>query len=273
MRTRRQHFGQHFLTDPSVISKIVDLIADSAKKDPVDVIVEIGPGKGALTLPILENKLFQNVTREWVLIEKDPRLQKNWENFQNVSDGINKRYIEKDALDFDWRNSFKDKKIFIYSNLPYSTGTRILLSILESDVQWTSMVLMFQKEVAERLYAKPRTKPWGSLALTVQNKFLVEPELLVPPNAFRPPPKVTSQIVRISPRHKPLMDLNGNQMAQWENLVHYLFQHRRKMIRAALKGFPDFPRWMAALEKSGLSPTARAEELDFFDWQKWLTHF
>jgi len=144
----------------------------------------------------------------------------------------------------------------IVANLPYNIATPLLLGWLDRIREYESLTLMFQREVAERLVATPRSKPYGRLSVLVQ--WLTEIEILfdIPPRAFVPPPKVTSSVVRIVPRAEPLAPAEKSVL---EHVTVAAFGQRRKMLRTSLKtlGIPVAP----LLERAGVAPTARAEEL------------
>jgi 16S rRNA (adenine1518-N6/adenine1519-N6)-dimethyltransferase len=156
----------------------------------------------------------------------------------------------------------KEPKIAVVSNLPYSAGTAIFTQLAEQRARITSMVLMFQKEVAERILAKPRTADRGSLSVWSQNLWDVQKLLIAPPGAFRPPPQVDSMVIVCKPRNEPRVP--GSEGSDtWQQLLKLAFTHRRKMLRS---GLPKTGPWLAALEKSGVDPQLRPEALDWPEW-------
>lgn len=279
MRTRRQHFGQHFLCDEKVIERISSAMLEEFQKYPDHGLLEIGPGKGALTFPVLKKIGETEFPPDWVLVEKDPKLSAFWERELSTFPATQRpNYIEMDFLKFDGKSRAQEKNLpgfYLYSNLPYSTGTLIFQKLTDENAAFPAMTLMFQKEVADRIQAKPGTKAWGSLSLYSQNVWEVERILDVPPEAFKPPPKVISTVLRFRKRERELFDFSTAQEKKfWFSLIRRLFNHRRKMIRAILKSPEDADRaLLQALEQAKLSPQLRAETLDFDAWQQWLLQY
>jgi 16S rRNA (adenine1518-N6/adenine1519-N6)-dimethyltransferase len=245
--------GQNYLHDPQVISKIIGLLMKEGEQ--ILNWIEIGPGEGALTLPVCER--LKNSQHSIQLIERDRELCHLWNSklpFFPLS-GV----MEADAARVSWAELLT-QPTFVYSNLPYSAGTAILEALSRHPGRISSMVLMFQKEVGDRLCATPGSKAWGSLSLFIQNAWEVLPAFTVSPSAFRPAPKIWSQVLVLRPRQTPLITGDYDRLTQ---LLKSLFQHRRKMLRASLKGHPKI---LEALSHSGISDTLRAEALTFEQW-------
>jgi 16S rRNA (adenine1518-N6/adenine1519-N6)-dimethyltransferase len=257
---KQKAFGQHFLKDTAIIDRIVDaaLIAviGARSKDPATSLLEIGPGKGAITRPLLERLPIEV---PFHLAERDRDLIEYWSGESRVSEFLKGDFLDQtnDAIE-------RLGPLVVVSNLPYSAGTAIVVRLAERSHQISEMVLMFQAEVAKRLYAEPSTPDRGSLSLYIQNEWDVERVCVVPPAAFAPPPKVMSEVVRLRRRAAPRVDLQapGSREA-WNGLLRLAFQHRRKMIKGNFAG----TRWQQALEKSGVDPTLRAEGLT---WEGWI---
>lgn len=247
--TAKKPLGQNFILDESLLNKIVNV---SKQKDEETfsrgTIIEVGPGPGGLTRSILNlgaNKL--------IAIEKDERCQFY---LQEIKQQCEDRFflINEDALKIDYAELTKGKRAVI-SNLPYNVGTALLLGWLNQINLFSSFTLMFQKEVAERLVAVPKTSNYGRLSIITQWLCEVEIAFIVPPGCFTPPPKVTSAIVFLKPRKQPLFPANKKTL---ESLTSLAFNQRRKMIRSSLKSIPNIE---LLCEKAGIDITSRAEEL------------
>ncbi len=242
----KKSLGQNFILDKN----FTDKIARSAGNLSDFEILEVGPGPGSLTRSILDcsaKKLF--------IIEKDLRCLdalKELKNFYQERLEI----IEGDALEIDEAKIFQNKKFKIIANLPYNIGTILLFKWLKIAPQISSMHLMLQKEVVERIVAKPNEYHYGRLAVMVN--FLCETKMVFTVNksVFTPPPKITSAIVEIIPRAKPLFDIEFTKL---EKVVAAAFNQRRKMIKSALKNI--FQNSEEILKEAGINPELRAENL------------
>ncbi|MBU4530113.1 MAG: 16S rRNA (adenine(1518)-N(6)/adenine(1519)-N(6))-dimethyltransferase RsmA [Hoeflea sp.] len=242
----KKALGQNFLFDLNLTAKI----ARSA--GPLDgfTVFEIGPGPGGLTRALLA----QGASRV-VAIERDPRCLP-------ILEEISARYpgrleiVEGDALKTDLTALADGAPARIVANLPYNVGTQLLINWLTADVDnpfWTSMTLMFQKEVGQRIVAAPGSNHYGRLGVLAG--WLTHSEILfdVPPQAFTPPPKVTSSVVSILPLSERLpCDLD-----KLERVTHAAFGQRRKMLRQSVKPLGG----EALLARVGIDPTRRAETL------------
>ena len=245
----RKRFGQHFLVDGALIEAIVDAIAPTNR----DRMIEIGPGLGALTLP-----LFARLGQITV-IELDRDLAAHWRMRENV------RVIESDVLKVDFAgvfaaqsateliaNSPKLPKLRIVGNLPYNISTPILFHLLPYAPLIADQHFMLQKEVIDRMVAKPSTSDYGRLSVMLQWRYEMENFLAVPPEAFDPPPRVQSAVVRMIPRAEPAV-LKPDLL---EELVKVAFSQRRKILRHTLG------RWLAERGFSGeFDEQRRAEEV------------
>jgi len=207
----RKRFGQHFLHDPGVIRRIVDAIAPT----PEDVIVEIGPGEGALTRPLLER------TRHLEVIEIDRDLAAAL-----AADGV--KVHVADALEFDF--GVFPEGVRVVGNLPYNISTPLLFHLARYAGRVRDLHFMLQLEVVERMVAKHSTPEYGRLSVMLQTRFRMQKLFRVAPGAFRPPPKVDSAVVRMVPLEVPL----GCDEKVFEKVVRDAFSARRKTLRNAL---------------------------------------
>jgi 16S rRNA (adenine1518-N6/adenine1519-N6)-dimethyltransferase len=244
----RKRFGQNFLVSPGVIRKIVDAIAPRAG----DTVVEIGPGLGALTAPLLERiDHLQVVEIDRDLIER--LRQKYPADRLTIHAG--------DALQFAFGVLKQAGPLKIVGNLPYNISSPLLFHLAEVADKVSEMHFMLQKEVVDRMVAAPGSGAFGRLSVMLQYRFHMERLFIVPPGAFDPPPKVDSAIVRMIPRK-----LGAGEMALDEalfaRLVTAAFSQRRKMLRNTLRDFGG----EAWLEAQGIAPTARAETLAVEDY-------
>jgi 16S rRNA (adenine1518-N6/adenine1519-N6)-dimethyltransferase len=246
----RKSLGQHFILDLNVTRRIARAAGIHAGGPLADAtIIEIGPGPGGLTRSLLEAG-----AKRVVAIERDRRAIAALAELAAAYPG-RLDLVEGDALDLD-PAAMTDAPRQIVANLPYNIATALLLRWLDRIADYRSLTLMFQREVAERLVAAPRSPAYGRLSVIVQ--WLAEPKILfdLPPRAFVPPPKVTSSVVSLMPRAKPLAPASK---AALERVTAAAFGQRRKMLRASLRTLGIAPEPL--LEAAGVTPTARAEEL------------
>lgn len=240
----RKRFGQNFLHDPGIIRRILDAIAP--RRD--DQLVEIGPGRGALTAPLLTQVDHLDV----VELDRDliPHLQ--------ALDSDGKLTVHSaDALRFDFCMLRRgDKKLRVIGNLPYNISTPLLFHLMEQLACIRDMHFMLQKEVVDRITARPGSKAYGRLGVMLQYYCQAERLFIVPPGAFHPAPKVDSAIVRLVPHATPPVEINDVGQLAW--LVNRVFSQRRKMLRHSLKGYLDEAQW----RELDIEPTARPEQLD-----------
>jgi 16S rRNA (adenine1518-N6/adenine1519-N6)-dimethyltransferase len=254
---KQKAFGQHFLIDQNTIKAIVDATIGATHRCAEHSVLEIGPGQGAITRPLLQALPIET---SFNLAERDRELISLWEGESRV-----KTLLKGDFLNVSEAELDSLGKIIIVSNLPYSAGTAIVVRLAERSKQIPEMILMFQAEVAKRLYAKASTADRGSLSLYIQNEWEVEKILTVGPQAFRPPPKVMSEVLHLKRRPKPLISFEKEgDRAAFSDLLKQAFKHRRKMVKGNFAG----TRWQEAFLKSGVLPTHRAESLEWEDWIK-----
>jgi 16S rRNA (adenine1518-N6/adenine1519-N6)-dimethyltransferase len=258
---KQKAFGQHFLKDANVIDTIVESVIAATKIYPHHAVLEIGPGKGAITRPLLTRL---PVDTKFFLAERDHELIDFWAGESRVTQILKGDFLDQtmDALD-------ALGPLIIVSNLPYSAGTAIVVKLAERSAQIPHMTLMFQAEVSKRLYAKASTPDRGSLSLYIQNEWEVERLIVVKPEAFNPPPKVMSEVVILKKRDHALIAVpNKDAREKFNELLKIAFKHRRKMIKGNFSG----TSFQSALEKSGVDVTLRAEALDWKDWINLWAH-
>ena len=239
----RKRFGQNFLVSPGIIRKIVDAIAPRIG----DTIVEIGPGLGALTEPLLERIDHLHV----VEIDRDliARLRNRFPPERLT-------LHEGDALEFDFGALKGNGPLKIVGNLPYNISSPLLFHLVAVAPQVHDMHFMLQKEVVDRMVAEPGSKEFGRLSVMLQYHYHMERLFIVPPGAFNPPPKVDSAIVRMIPRAVGA-DETVSHPDLFARVVAAAFSQRRKMLRNTLREFIG-EQDLAAL---GITPTARAEDI------------
>ncbi|MES0868640.1 16S rRNA (adenine(1518)-N(6)/adenine(1519)-N(6))-dimethyltransferase RsmA [Pseudovibrio sp. SCP19] len=244
----RKSLGQNFLLDLNLTSRIARSAGDLSDC----TVVEVGPGPGGLTRALLAAG-----AKKVVAIEKDTRCLPA---LAQISEHYNGKLevIEGDALKYN-PAELADGPIKIIANLPYNVGTQLLLGWLTTEEWppfWSSLTLMFQKEVGQRIVAQTGDKAYGRLGVLANWRCHTDILFDLNPKAFTPPPKVTSAVVQLHPREKPL----DCPLKALERVTAHAFGQRRKMLRASLKGLK--PDAETRIEAAGLKPTARAEEID-----------
>ncbi len=245
----RKRFGQNFLIDQGIIRDIVRAV--HPQKD--DYIVEIGPGKGAITEQLAascDNLSVIELDRDLV-----PWLKMKFEKHNNF------QLFQADALQFDFAQLIQNSKpLRIVGNLPYNISTPLIFHLLTYANKVSDMHFMLQKEVVKRMAAKAGDSAYGRLGIMVQYYCEVEELFEVPPRSFDPAPKVDSAIVRLAPYEN--LPHKANNIKTLENLVNLAFQQRRKTLRNALKKLitPD------VMEQLPIDTSARAEEISLKDY-------
>ncbi len=248
MMTKRRALGQHFLRDSTIAHAIVELVAPTER----DLVVEVGPGDGALT------GLLTGRAGRVLALEVDRALAAT----------LRARFPAVEVLDADARTwdytelaAPSGGRVLIVGNLPYSVGKPILMALIGARAAIHEMAIMLQREVAERVAAPPGGKTYGSLSIFSQLHCDVRVALRVPPGAFRPPPKVDSAVLHLRMLREPRIPLADPR--RFETVVRAAFAQRRKMLANALGaglGLPlDVVRRAAAA--AGVDPTRRAETL------------
>ena len=238
----RKRFGQHFLHDPQVIARIVAAIEPRRG----DRVLEIGPGRGALTAPLFDR------LGALTAIEIDRDLARDLAaRFGPALELINTDVLEVDIAALRGAG----EQLRVVGNLPYNISTPLLFHLLEQRTAIRDMHFMLQKEVVDRMVAPPGSKTYGRLTVMLAPWVSIERLLTVGPGAFTPPPKVSSAVVRITPLATPAFDIGS--AASFERVVRAAFAQRRKTLRPALTGTVA----AGVLDPLGLDPRARAETL------------
>jgi len=236
----RKRFGQHFLVDRGIIERIVSAIDPHRGEH----IVEIGPGLGALTTPLLERVEHLHV------VELD----------RDLSERLRERYPldrltvhQADALRFDFATL--PAPLRVVGNLPYNISTPLLFHVADAAARCTDLHFMLQHEVVERMIAKPSESEYGRLSVMLQYRFRLERLFSVSPGSFRPPPKVHSAVVRLVPR--PFSELDALNEGGFSKVVAQAFSMRRKTLRNNLSGLIS----ASELHELGVDPGVRAQTL------------
>jgi 16S rRNA (adenine1518-N6/adenine1519-N6)-dimethyltransferase len=242
--TPRKRFGQHFLHDPGILQRIVAAVAPP----PGATLFEIGPRRGARTVPLLRAAGSLHV------VEIDRDL------LQPLADACaphgRLQLHHADALQFDFRMLTSEPRgLRVVGNLPYNISTPLLFHLLDQQAAIRDMHFMLQKEVVERMAAAPGTSDYGRLTVMLQARCRVEPLLTIGRGAFRPPPRVESAFVRLVPYDQPPVPIHDFQA--FARLVTQAFGRRRKTLRNALQGLLE----TSQIEAAGVDPQLRPERL------------
>ena len=271
--TPKRSLGQHFLSDAGILSRIVDALDPM----PADVVIEIGPGKGSLTRELLSRGA------RVVAIEKDDRFASQLKAW-GVGSGSLLDVVRADALDVNWTDlaapwtgttpyspllGSARKPLLITGNIPYNITSPLIAKALTPPLP-ERVVFLVQKEVAERLAAPPGSKTYGALSVGVQAVCAVERLFAVKAGAFRPPPKVDSAVIRLTPRGEPLVA--PPDVAAFRTFVTACFSRRRKQLRNVVAGVTGRGVGVASagLAELGLDPAARPETLAPADFVRLL---
>lgn len=246
-RQPKKSLGQHFLTDPNYCRKIIQF----AEIQPSDVVVEIGPGTGQLTQFLL------STAQKVLAVEFDrDMIQALKERF---GDHSQLTLVEGNVLQLDWGAILETTPVKIVGNLPYNIATRILTQTPEIKDRFQSFTFMVQKEVAQRILARPGTKDYGFFTLLMEFHYDRMKGFDVPPGAFRPPPKVVSHVMKIEPRKQP------HAVADYDRFVDLLkagFRHRRKtLVKNMRSELPDIKAPEILLARCGIPAAARPENV------------
>ena len=245
----KKSLGQNFLFDINITDKIVK------KSEPIkQTIIEVGPGPGSLTRSILKRK--PNIL---FVIDKDTQCNKMLADLKLIyKNQLN--IIIDDALYYPiWKLGLPPRQVI--ANLPYNLATKMLISWLKHIQHFDSLTLMFQKEVANRIVAKPGSKHYGRLSILTN--WLTDTTKLfdIPNSAFIPPPKVQSSVIQLKPFSKPIYDVSFDSL---EKITHLAFSQRRKMLKTSLKKVNGH----MILESLNISPNIRPESLSIIDFCK-----
>jgi 16S rRNA (adenine1518-N6/adenine1519-N6)-dimethyltransferase len=240
MAPARKRFGQHFLTDFAAIARIVEAI----DPQPADRILEIGPGRAALTQILLQ----RIASLQAIEIDRD------------LAQGLRARFtssrldlIEGDALQIDYQALAANRPIRLVGNLPYNISTPLLVHLIAFRQSILDQHFMLQKEVVLRIVAEAGHSAYGRLSVLLQAFYQVQYLFDVGAESFEPPPKVTSSVLRMRPR----TDLRAPTLQSLERLTHQAFAQKRKMLRKTLLPWLD----QQGIDSTAIDPTARAEEI------------
>jgi 16S rRNA (adenine1518-N6/adenine1519-N6)-dimethyltransferase len=247
----RKSLGQNFLHQKNVVRAIIDAVAPGE----LDTVVEIGPGRGALTLPLLEKVKLLHV------IELDRDLAGYWIAQSAARPNLVVHHAR--ALDFslsDLVGPGDRASLRMVGNLPYNISSPILFHLIAQSGLIRDMHLMFQREVVQRMTALPGNRQYGRLSVMVQQSCAVEKIIRVAPGAFIPPPKVESAVVRLRPHDSPRVPVEN--LEAFSKVVKLAFSKRRKTLKNALLGLLDASQICVA----GIDPMARAEQLSVADF-------
>ena len=250
MHRARKRFGQHFLHDRNIIERILQ----SVDPQPGDRLIEIGPGQGALTWPLLQR------CGQLTAIELDrdliPVLQQKSVPYGKL------QLINADILEFDLASLGGKEMIRLVGNLPYNISTPLMFHVLDSIAQISDMHFMVQKEVAQRIVAEPGNGHYGRLSIMLQYQCECQYLFDVPPGSFTPPPKVDSAVIRLLPRAEPEHDIGD--YANFSAIVQSAFGQRRKTLSNSLKNMFSREEIIAC----DVDPGLRAENLSLGDFAK-----
>jgi 16S rRNA (adenine1518-N6/adenine1519-N6)-dimethyltransferase len=243
----KRSLGQNFLVDGSVITRIVQALDPK----PDDVVIEIGPGRGALTERLVERAGIVYA------LELDTELSRLLRD--RFAQRPNVHVVETDALETDFSALAAGRKLRLVANLPYNISTAILQRLFSFAAEFEDCILMFQREVVDRITAEPGSKERGYLSVLTQAYFVVEKLFDVPPNAFKPVPQVWSSVVRCRPRTGIAFD-----HPKLEAIVSLSFSQKRKTILNNLR--QKYADAETILMRAGIDPKRRAETLTLDEW-------
>lgn len=266
----KKSLGQNFLVDKSAIEKIITAVGHS-----LPLLLEIGPGRGALS-----TSLFP-LADKFCLLEKDDLFAKEIGETLFVHGSRKHSIFHEDALDFDWNRLWTESEsnpttpLTVVANLPYNVATEILFRLIDQSYRIPRMILMFQKEVGQRIAAPHGNRSFGVISVMVQNYYDVKIQQILKPGAFRPSPKVDSAVLEFTLRPTPLVPLKETEKRAFRSLVQSGFAHRRKTIenslllekiRLALPPEEAKARIQRGLLGAKIDPKDRAERLSVSDW-------
>lgn len=250
MHQARKRFGQHFLHDRSIIERILNAVDPQAGEN----LIEIGPGQGALTYPLLqrcERLLAIELDRDLI-----PVLERQAKQFGQLE------IINADILKFELTSIASSEKFRLVGNLPYNISTPLMFHLLQSAQLIKDMHFMVQKEVAQRIVASCADSSYGRLSVMMQYHCQCQYLFEVAPGCFKPPPKVDSAVIRLIPRDAPVADIGDYE--NFSQIVQTAFSQRRKTISNSLKTMLDRETIVAC----GVDPGLRAEKLDISDFAR-----
>ena len=254
----RKRLGQHFLVDRNILNKVIR----AARVGKEDVVVEVGPGLGGMTLALARE------VKKVIAIEIDRKLVAILK--EKVAGHPNVEVVESDILKVDFKHLLEKEghPIKVVANLPYQISTPLLFRFIESKEAFSTFTLMLQKEVAERMVAPPGKKEYGPLSIFVQMFLDVSIRFSIKPSAFSPPPKVESAVVHMVWKEKPMVQKNDEEW--FKRVVKGSFAYRRKTLFNALKHseLPIHESIGSSMEKIGIDPRRRPETLTIEEFTK-----
>jgi len=218
----RKKWGQNFLSDPNLIRKIVNVI----QPQPEDSILEIGPGDGVLTRELLQKVKYLSA------VEIDPLLFESLSADPSLSSA---NIVHADIINVSVQDIVNDAKLKIVGNIPYNITSPLIFHLIDQRESWDTIFLMVQKEVAERLAARPGIKAYSRISVMVQSFLNVKKHFIISPKVFFPRPKVQSAIVELSKKPEPLVP--EADFPRFQKIVKAAFSQRRKMLKNTLNGF------------------------------------
>ena len=247
----RKGLGQHFLVDRNILDKVIR----TAQVEKEDIVLEVGPGLGEMTLALARQ------AKKVIAVEIDSKLAVILK--QKMKDFSNVEVVGRDILKMDFSQFFRKEghPIKVVANLPYQISTPLLFRFIEFKETLSTLTLMLQKEVAERIVASPGRKEYGPLSIFIQMFSDISIRFFIKPSAFFPPPKVESAVVHMSFREKPVVNLEDEKW--FKKVVKGCFGYRRKTLMNALKhsGLPLPESTESKMEKIGIDPRRRPETL------------
>ena len=247
----RKRLGQHFLVDPNILNKVIR----TAEVGKQDVVLEIGPGLGGMTL------VLSREAKKVIAVEIDPKLAAILK--EKMKEHNNVEVVKGDILKMDFKYFFRKegRPVKVVANLPYQISTPLLFRFVESKEVFSAFTLMLQKEVAERMVALPGKKEYGPLSIFIQLSLDVSICFFIKPAAFFPPPKVESAVIRMVWKEKPVIQANEEEW--FKRVVKACFGYRRKTLINALRhselSLPEFVE--SRMEQIGIDPRRRPETL------------
>jgi len=254
----KKRLGQHFLVDPNILNKVIRM----AQVGKEDVVLEIGPGLGSMTLAL------SHEAKKVIAVEIDPKLAAILE--VKAKDHHNVEVVKSDILSLDFKHFLKKegRPVKVVANLPYQISTPLLFRFVESKEFFSGFTLMLQKEVAQRMAARPGGKEYGPLSIFVQLVLDLSVRFFIKPSAFFPPPKVASAVVQMAWKEKPMIQANEEEW--FRRVVKACFGYRRKTLINAMRhselSLPESAE--SRMEQAGIDPRRRPETLTIPEFAK-----
>ena len=254
----KKRLGQHFLVDPNILDKVIR----TAQVGKEDVVLEVGPGLGGMTLAL------SHEAKKVIAVEIDPKfvaiLKEKMKQHHNVE------VVKSDILKLDFKHFFEEegRPVKVVANLPYQISTPLLFRFIESKEAFSAFTLMLQKEVAERMVAPTSRKEYGPLSIFVQMFLDLSIRFFIKPSAFFPPPKVESAVVQMIWKEKPMIEKEDEEW--FKRVVKACFGYRRKTLINALRHSElSLPESIESrMEKIGIDPRRRPETLTIPEFTK-----